>query len=242
MQITPITTRPLTPPKDDLFDVLDTYLKEIRDGDIICIASKVISIHKGRCIHKDDVTNKDDLIISEADFYLPRSETPGGHALHTITQGNLAVSAGIDASNGNDYFILWPKNPTKSAQEIHTYLCQKFDIEDLGIVITDSRSLPLRYGVIGCAIGVYGFNPLKNYAGTKDIFGKTLAYEQSNHADGLAAAAVLAMGEGQECKPICTIKNAPDISFTTQATIENLKIKKVDDIYHPLLKNFLKNI
>jgi F420-0:gamma-glutamyl ligase len=46
MQFIPIKTRPLLPPKDDLFDVLDTYVTGIQDGDIIFITSKILAIHQ----------------------------------------------------------------------------------------------------------------------------------------------------------------------------------------------------
>ena len=46
MQFIPIKTRPLNPPKDDLFEVIDKYLTDIKDGDIVFITSKVVAIHE----------------------------------------------------------------------------------------------------------------------------------------------------------------------------------------------------
>jgi hypothetical protein len=49
MQVIPIKTRVLTPPQDDLFAVLDEYLTDVQEGDIIAISSKVVALHEGRC-------------------------------------------------------------------------------------------------------------------------------------------------------------------------------------------------
>ncbi len=238
MHILPITTRTLTPPKDDVFDVLDEFIDDLRDGDILCITSKILAIHQGRCIPLEDAPDKDALIKSEADITLPRNLTPGEHAMHTMTDGNLAVGAGIDASNGNGHYILWPEDSSAAAREIHKHLTKKFEINDLGIIITDSHSVLLRYGAVGYAIGAYGIAPLQAYAGTNDLFNRKLVYEQANILDSLAAAAVLTMGEGGESKPLCIVRDVLQVTFDTQAEFTDLQIPLEDDIYYPFLKIF----
>ncbi|HET8575183.1 MAG TPA: coenzyme F420-0:L-glutamate ligase [Candidatus Paceibacterota bacterium] len=85
----------------------------------------------------------------------------------------------------------------------------------MGILITDSRSIPLREGTIGRALGFSGFEPLKSYVGKKDLFGRKTRVTKSNLADALAAAAVMEMGEGDEQTPLAVIKDAL-VVFTTK--------------------------
>ena len=123
----------------------------------------------------------------------------------TIKNNILIPNAGIDESNGAGYFILWPKDPYKSARQIHQYLKKRFKIKNIGIIITDSKTTPLRWGTTGTSLAHYGFLALNNYIGREDIFGRKLRFTRANIADGLAAAAVCAMGEGSEQTPLCLI-------------------------------------
>jgi F420-0:gamma-glutamyl ligase len=91
---------------------------------------------------------------------------------------------------------------------------------------------------MGIAISFYGFNPLRNYVGKKDIFGRKLKMSQTNIADSLAATAVYTMGEGNEQSPIAIIEDAGKISFNTNKNKHNaLKTSLDNDIYAPLLKS-----
>ena len=51
----------------------------------------------------------------------------------------------------------------------------RFSLKNVGVIITDSRTTPLRWGVTGFSIAYSGFEPLKNYIGTKDILEKDLS-------------------------------------------------------------------
>lgn len=216
MEISAIKTRILNPPRDNLLSAITTALSEIRENTILCIASKIVAIGEGRCVPKAQVKEKDKLIISEADLYLPRNYTPNSWILHTITHGTLIPSAGIDESNANGHYILWPKDPDKSAKDLWVKLTQHYKLKSLGMVITDSRSVPLRRGLVGFCLAYYGFKPLKDYREQKDIFGKTLKVSMANIPDSLAAVAVFAMGEGSEQTPIVLISGAQKIAFTSK--------------------------
>ena len=141
----------------------------------------------------------------------------------TFTDNEWRINAGIDESNAKDKIILLPKNPFETAELIQKKLIKKFNLKRLGILITDTKSLPLRIGTIGKAIGYAGFKPLKNYIGKKDLFGRKSRYTQSNIADALAASAVLIMGEGNEQIPIVIIRNSP-IQFISKKFPINIKI------------------
>ncbi|MDR2416267.1 MAG: hypothetical protein LBD75_06835 [Candidatus Peribacteria bacterium] len=46
MQFFPIKTRPLLPPQDNVLEVIDASLKDIQEGDMVFITSKVVTIHE----------------------------------------------------------------------------------------------------------------------------------------------------------------------------------------------------
>jgi F420-0:gamma-glutamyl ligase len=158
-----------------------------------------------------------------------------------LKDNTLIPSAGIDESNANGYYILWPRNSHKEAKNICNYLKKKFSIKDLAVIITDSHTSPMRYGTTGISIGFYGLEPLKNYINEKDIFDRTIKMTQSNVVDALAVIGVLSMGEGNEQTPMAIISNAAFVKFTNEETYQELLIPAKEDIYYPLLNNFYKN-
>jgi F420-0:gamma-glutamyl ligase len=152
----------------------------------------------------------------------------------------LIASAGIDESNSEtgDY-ILYPKDPFASAERIWTELRQRWGLDRLGIVVTDSHTSPLRRGVTGVCLSYHGFRGVKSLVDTPDLFDRKLRMTQMNYADGLAAAAVLMMGEAAECQPLAVIANAP-VDFSAESRPDEVLIPIEEDLYAPLLQAFLK--
>ena len=106
----------------------------------------------------------------------------------------------------------------------------------LGLIITDSTSIPLRRGAIGIALAWDGLDPLRDYRGTPDIFGRAFTIELANIVDGLAAAAVLAMGEGKEQTPVVVIRDAKNIVLKNRSRArDQLMVTPEDDLFAPLL-------
>lgn len=237
MNITPIKTHKITLKDKDLFQILNSYLPRIKEGSVVAITSKIVSICEGRMV-KIGAVNKDELVKKEAEYYLPK-ELNRYQFFLTIKQGLLTPTAGIDESNGNGYYVLWPRDPQKTANEVRTYLAKKFALQKVGVIITDSKTTPLRWGVTGTAIAHSGFAALNDYIGKKDVFERELQVTKGNVMDGLAAAAVLAMGEGKEQTPLAVIENVPFVQFQlrnpTQKELKELKIQMEDDLYGPLL-------
>lgn len=211
---------------------------KLKEKSIIVITSKVVSIGEGRCLKIDSVQDKDELIRKEADYYLPRELSPGGHVMLTMKNNILIPTAGIDESNGKGYYILWPKNPYQSTERIYNLIKEEFKLKEFGVIVPDSHCVPLRWGVTGIAMAYYGFYPLRDYRQTKDIFGRMLEITQVNIVDGLSSAAVLIMGEGAEQTPIAIIEDVDFIQFKEfDPQKENpLLIDKDEDIYAPLIK------
>jgi F420-0:gamma-glutamyl ligase len=238
MEIHPIKLAVLKAPQDDLLQKILKSKLTLKEGDIVAVTSKVVSIHEGRCVkastkghHGKDVFSK-----KESEFYLERKYVPGRHAFHTITKGVLIRSAGIDESNGNGYYILWPKDPQASANVLLQWFKKEYKIKKLGLVITDSWSVPLRRGAIGFALAAAGFEPIFDYRGLPDIFGRKLKFSQANVADALAASAVLTMGEGKEQTPLAIIQNAPNVWANKRVhnkTYTSFQVPLKEDIFYP---------
>ena len=240
MLIKPIKTRVFLPPQDDLFSLIKESFANVKlkEKSIIVITSKIVSIGQGQCVKKDSVKDKDALIKKEADYYLDRDQVPQGYVVLTMKNNILIPSAGIDESNSNEYYILWPKHPFKAAKEIYDFIKENYHLKDFGLIISDSHCTPLRSGTQGVSIAYAGFYPLKDYRGKEDIFKRKLKMSQSNIADSLAAAAVIVMGEGNEQTPIAVIEDIDFVEFKEFDPTKNnpLNIDKDDDIYAPLLK------
>jgi putative folate metabolism gamma-glutamate ligase len=242
MKATAIKTRLMLPPKDDLLSVILTSVKKIKEKSVLAIASKVVSLDQGRCIPKAKVLHKDDLIKKEANRYLPRELSPKGMALLTIKNNILIPTSGIDESNAGEYYILWPKKPNETAKNIYKILRKKYRLKDFGVIIVDSHTVPLRRGVVGVAVGYYGFYPINDYRGTKDLFGRKFKISTSNIVDSLATSAVMIMGEGKEQTPLVLIEDLPFVKFSERdykpkKKYSSLAIKAKEDIYGPLLNS-----
>ncbi|HEA84526.1 MAG TPA: putative folate metabolism gamma-glutamate ligase [Candidatus Wildermuthbacteria bacterium] len=238
MKITAIKTHKITVKDTDLFLVLDKYLPKLKEGSVVAITSKIIAICEGRVADPKDV-DKDELIKREAEAYLPRSKSKY-NLLVTLKNNMIVPSAGIDESNADGLYVLWPEDSQKTANKVREYLEKKFKIKNVGVVITDSRTSPLRWGVTGISLAHSGFSALNNYIGKKDIFKRVLNMTMTNVADGLAGAAVLLMGEGAEQTPLAIIEDVKFVKFQgrnpTTKELKQLCIKIEDDIYGPMLK------
>lgn len=238
MLIKAIKTKPIVK-GDKIEQVLDKYLTRLKENSIVVVTSKIISICEGRMVKIEDA-DKDKIIEEESQLYLPR-DLNKYNVSYTITRNLLVAGAGVDESNGNGYYILWPKDPQESANKICEYLTKKFKVKNLGVIISDSKTNPLRWGVTGFCLAHSGFNLLKDYIGQPDIFGRPFVFEKLNIGDSLAAAAVSVMGEGSELTPIAIIEDIPNVEFQqrnpTKKEIDQLKINIEDDIYAPLLKS-----
>ena len=232
MELIPIKTRIFQPPKDDMYTLFDAYLTDLEEGDIVLVTSKIVAIHQGRCVLPGTV-NKKDLIMKESDYYSDNLDSP--YPL-TIKYNTFVASGGIDDSNAKGHLILLPENPFEEAQKIREYLKKENSLQDLGVIITDSNSLPFRYGTVSVTIGYCGFEPVNFYTGKKDLFGRLLKFSRTNITDSIAAGASAVSGEGDESIPIVIARNVPNVVFTEECNKEDFFIPLEDDLYYPLLK------
>jgi len=239
MKIFSIKTHKIRPYKQNLFEILDKYLKSVKERSIVVITSKIVSICDGRVIKLED-GDKKKLIEKEAEYFLPPKKNK--YNITLTIKGNLLVpAAGIDESNGNGYYILWPEHPQEIADKVRQHLRKRFLIKKLGVIITDSKTTPLRWGTTGVAISYSGFSPLYNYIGKRDIFGMKFKMQKANIVDALATSAVLVMGEGAEQTPLAVIEDIPFVNFQaknpSKKELKDFLIDMDDDLYGPLLKS-----
>ena len=234
LEFIPIKTRIVRPPKDDIYDIIDNL--DIKEGDIVFITSKIMGIHQGRTCKIDDIL-KEDLIRQEAERYLAYENKAGDfHVNLTVTQDVLIPAAGIDESNANGYYVMWPKEIDEMCQEIRSHLMTKHGLKKLGVIATDSHTTPLRWGVTGITIGIAGIEPLKDIRGEKDLFGREMHITKVNLIDPLTSMAVLLMGESRECTPIVILRGYKGIPFSDTASMDDFKIEPEMDLYQPLLE------
>ena len=226
----------MQPPKDDLFSVLDASLHGVREGDIILVTSKVVAIHEGRCI-KMEGSVKEELVMNEADYFLSRGD---GHPPMTMRHNALISSAGIDESNGSGYYTFLPEHPFDSARRMYEYLRTRFKLNRVGVIVTDSHSLPFRYGATSISIGSWGFVPVESHVGRSDLFGRVMKYSSTNIADSLAAASAVVCGECDESQPIVIARGVPSIEFTDSDMRDKLMVPFEADLFKVLFKDFRK--
>ncbi len=219
---------------DFIFDCVPQTL--VHEEMILAVTSKIVSLCEGAVVPRDSIS-KFDLVKNESDVFL--GEIGYGTYL-TIKEGLLIPSAGIDESNSaNGDYILYPKNPFLSAQILWTELKQKWKLEKLGVVLTDSHTTPLRRGVTGIALSFWGFAPLRDLVGFKDLFGRELKMTTMNLADGIAGAAVMMMGEGSESTPLAVVSGV-ELEFCSENRRSDLLMPLENDLYAPILIPFLE--
>lgn len=232
MKIIPLKTRIFREGEDIVKFILE-HVDSLREKSVLVVTSKIVALAEGRTAKCDSVEMKDELIKSESEFAISTK-----WCWLTIKDGMVMASAGIDESNANGKLVLLPADSYKAAAEIRAKLMDHFKLRELGILLTDSRTLPLRAGVIGVSVGHAGFRAVRNYIGKPDIFGREMTMSRTDVVDSLAAAAVLEMGEGAEQIPLTVVEEA-SIEFVDEIDREELKISIEDDMYLPLFGNFL---
>lgn len=226
MNLLPIKTRVFVQ-DEDLVSFIVAHVPAIAEYSVLAVTSKIVALAQGRTVPIEG-TDKDELIKSESEFAL-KTEL----VWLTIKDGNVLPSAGVDESNAQGVYVLLPSDSFESANALRSALCAYYRIQNLGVLITDSRTAPLRTGVTAVGLGWAGFKGIRDYVGTPDIFGRVFKYERVNVVDSLATSAAFVMGEGAEQQPLALITNAP-VEFTHEA-IDPLetRIDPRDDLYKP---------
>ncbi|QQS20773.1 MAG: coenzyme F420-0:L-glutamate ligase [Candidatus Moraniibacteriota bacterium] len=213
---------------ESLLPFLREFLPSLPERSVLVVTSKIVALAEGRVEPFSSDARKEELIREESEFAIHTK-----YCWLTVRQGIPMPSSGIDESNGDGKLILLPKDSFRSAALLREELKESYGVRSLGVIISDSRTLPFRAGVVGVALGYAGFRGVRDYRGKPDIFGRLLRLSRTDVADSLAASAVLGMGEGNEQCPLAVITDPP-VEFCEVIDPSELSISVEDDMYGPL--------
>lgn len=240
LQIIPVNIEKEIKSGDDLADfVLES--SEIHDGDILVFSQKIVSKNESRILSLSSVNPsllangiassycKDprlvELILSESKRIV-RMEN--GIIIVETNHGFVCANAGIDESNVQDgYVTLLPVDPDKSANMLKDRIEQKTG-KSVAVIISDTFGRPFRLGQTDIAIGISGIEPILDYNGKPDTFGKIMQVTAIAVADEICSASELVMGKVQKC-PIAIIRNY-NFSLST-AKIQKMLRADHDDLF-----------
>ncbi len=240
LQIIPVNIQKEIKPDDDLVDlVLES--SEINDGDILVFSQKIISKNEGRVLNLSSVNpsllangiassyGKDprlvELILSESKRIV-RMES--GIIIVETNHGFVCANAGIDESNVQEgYATLLPDDPDQSANLLKDRIKQKTG-KNTAVIISDTFGRPFRLGQTDVAIGIAGIEPILDYSGRSDTFGRTMQVTAIAVADEICSASELVMGKVQKC-PVAIVRNYNFSSSTTK--IQKMLRSDHDDLF-----------
>ena len=227
MIVKPIKARVFKESKD-LVQFIVEHIPTITNSSVLAVTSKIVALAEGRTAVVKNEKERERLIRSES-----QSAQKSKYVWLTMKDGLPMANAGIDDSNADGKLVLLPKDSFRAAATLRKQLQKVYKVKRLGVIVTDSRVMPMRAGVVGVALGYAGFSGIKDYRGKPDIFGRKMKFTQTDTADSLATAAVLVMGEGRESQPLCIIEDAP-VVFTEKMDRRELVIAPKDDMYLPM--------
>jgi coenzyme F420-0:L-glutamate ligase/coenzyme F420-1:gamma-L-glutamate ligase len=217
---------PLVGPGDDLAALTLAGIAkaglELRSGDAVVFAQKIVSKAEGRLVDLATVTpsneatalaaetRKDarlvELILRESRRVV-RARPRVLIVEHRL--GLVMANAGIDQSNvpaeGREIALLLPEDPDASAQRLSAALSAASGT-GIAVVINDSFGRAWRLGTMGVAIGAAGLPALLDRRGEPDLFGRPLQVTVVGHADEIAAGASLLMGQAGEGRPVVLVR------------------------------------
>ena len=240
LQVIPIKIQKEIESGDNLVDlILESF--DINDGDVLVFSQKIISKNEGRIRSLSSVNpslladgiassyGKDprlvELILSESKRIV-RMEN--GVIIVETKHGFVCANAGIDESNVKDgYATLLPDDPDKSANLLKDRIKQKTG-KNVAIIISDTFGRPFRLGQTDVAIGIAGLEPILDYNGKPDTFGKIMQVTAIAVADEICSTSELVMGKVQKC-PIAVIRNYNFSSST--AKIQEMLRSDHDDLF-----------
>ncbi|MBW3620792.1 MAG: coenzyme F420-0:L-glutamate ligase [Actinobacteria bacterium] len=197
LEIVPLPTAGRVAADDDLVALLleaaTAAGERLVDGDVVCVASKVVSKAEGATVALPEAT----------DVHAARRALAGAEAVRVVAEtpwvlvvetrhGFVCANAGIDTSNvaGGDALLL-PSDPDAAAAALRAGLRDRAGV-DVGVVVTDTFGRPWRMGQADVALGSAGVEALRDERGSADLEGRLLEVTMVAVADELAAAADLA--------------------------------------------------
>ena len=189
------------------------------DNDIVVFTQKIISKQEGQVIDLSKIKpgilatgiasayEKDpriiQIILNETKRII---RIKNGIIISQTKHGFICANAGVDESNIADGFAsVLPKNPQRSATKLRHEIKKKTG-KDVAVIISDTFGRPFREGQTDVAIGYSGIEPILDYAGTRDSFGKKLRITAIAIVDEICSASELVRGKATHI-PISIVRN-----------------------------------
>jgi coenzyme F420-0:L-glutamate ligase / coenzyme F420-1:gamma-L-glutamate ligase len=190
LEILPVAGLGEIHPGDDLAACLVAAGADLRDGDVVVVAQKVVSKAEGALVAVDGDDREARRRVAAGQAVRVVVDSPQALIVQT-SHGFVCANAGVDASNVPIGMVaLLPDDPDRSAATLRAGLHAQLGI-DVGVVVTDTFGRPWRAGHVDVAIGVAGLAPLRDERGGTDLKGRVLEVTVVAVADELAAAADL---------------------------------------------------
>lgn len=221
----------------EILEGLERNRTKLRDCDILVVSSKFASVSEGRFVELSKVKPERraknlaksydmqpaivQLVLEESQLIL--GGIPG--FLLALNDGVLAPNAGIDLSNApKGWAILYPNDPKRTAQKLQRNVIKLTGgkIDNIGVILSDSRVTPTRLGTVGVAIAVAGMRPTIDMRGSKDLFANTLKVTLRGLADQIASAAEICMGEANESIPLVLVRGVSQAFEARRTKFENV--------------------
>jgi len=224
VELTALAGLPEVAAGDDLAELIAAAEPQLRNGDIVVVAQKIVSKAEGRAVDLATVetgdaavqlarqTEKDprlvQLILDESETVL-RSRP--GVIIVATRQGFVCANAGIDASNvpGDDSVLLLPEDSDASARRLRSRLSELSGAR-VAVVISDSFGRAWRIGQQDVAIGCAGLEPAQDLRGSSDREGRELTASIAATADEVASAANLSRAKISG-EPVVLVRGLADL-------------------------------
>ena len=186
--------------------IADATPADLRDGDILVVAHKVVSKAEGRVRRLAEVeaterarelaepAGKDpravQVVLDESAQVL-RAER--GVLICVTRHGFVCANAGVDASNTGapDELVLLPDDPDASARALRAGIERARGVRP-AVVVSDSFGRAWRIGQTDVAIGAAGVQVIDDWRGRADRAGRELRATAIAAGDAIAGAADLA--------------------------------------------------
>jgi coenzyme F420-0:L-glutamate ligase/coenzyme F420-1:gamma-L-glutamate ligase len=191
----------------------------LQAGDILIVKHKIVSKAEGQLVALEKIhpsassrawarRYKLDARVTEVALAESRRvvRRKRGVLITETRHGLICANSGVDVSNvnGGSHALLLPKDPDRSAAQLHRELKKHLKLS-IPVIITDSFGRPWREGLTEVAIGVAGMQALHDYRGDRDPHGYPLRVTIEAVADELACAAGLVCGKLART-PACIIR------------------------------------
>lgn len=213
--LTAISGLPDVKAGDDLAALIGDRLEAtglgLRDGDILCVAQKIVSKAEGCAIPLAGVTpsaealrlgeelgkdpRKVEVVLRESVRVVRAMRRPGqpeGVLICEHRLGFISANAAVDESNLGEAgtVLVLPPDPDASCARLAEALGARFAAR-IGVVMTDTFGRPWRLGQVNVAIGLAQVPATLREQGNLDAWGRKLQVTEPALADEIAAASGL---------------------------------------------------